>query len=88
MLPDRRQEDDIRLIPCSRCGGQPVVMIRPGWPHPSLRVICSDCGQAGPQIYYAPEGPTWYLGIDRVLLPGLARARREAAACWNQEGGS
>ena len=68
-----------------------MVMILPGFPHPRLKVVCSACGKEGPTVYYAPEGDRQYLGqsaFDRILLPGLARARREAAACWNQESGS
>lgn len=74
--------DDIRLIPCPSCSGQPVVLIQPGWPYPTVRIVCSACGKEGPTVYYAPEDMLYH-GLDFVLLPGLARARREAAACWN-----
>lgn len=74
--------DDIRLIPCPRCGGLPVVMIRPFFPRPALRVECSVCGSGGPWIYFDGKGPGFL--IAEKLLPGLAAARRQAAAAWNE----
>ena len=79
--------DDIRLIPCPSCGGLPVVLIRPAWPYPVVRVVCSACGRQGPMVYYSPEGDRMYLAVDAILLPGLATARRQAAAAWNEEAG-
>lgn len=78
--------DEIKLIPCVKCGGLPVEMIQPGWPYPTVRVVCSVCGQRGPIVYYAQKD-VLYSGQDlynRYLLPGLPRARREAAAAWNE----
>ena len=80
--------DEIKLIPCCKCGGQPIVLIRPQWPYPMVSVECSTCGRRSPIVYFCPSGNTWIQGLERILLPGLARARREAAACWNQENGS
>lgn len=82
MLPDRRQ-DEIRLIPCPKCGGQPVVLIVPSWQYGRLRVECSVCGHKGPTIDFDPSGAL-YQGIERRLLPGLGKARRDAAAAWNE----
>lgn len=79
--------DDIKLQPCPRCGGQPVVLILPGWPYARIRVECCACGRQGPTVYFDPEGAL-YQGIEQLLLPGLGRARREASACWNQDGSS
>lgn len=78
-------DDDIILKPCPMCGGQAVMVIRPGWPYPTVWVACHACGRQGPTVYYAPEDMLYH-GLDFVLLPGLARARREAASCWNQQG--
>lgn len=78
--------DDIRLEPCPACGGQAVMIIQPGWPHPRIRVDCLACGRQGPTVYYAQEDMLHH-GLDFVLLPGLARARREAAALWSEVGG-
>ena len=75
--------DDIRLRPCPRCGGLPVVLVRPFFPRPALRVECSDCGLAGPWIYFDGKGPIWQ-GTEK-LLPGLGKARRQAAKDWNGE---
>lgn len=77
-------EDDIRLNLCPKCPGQPVVLIMPGWPYPTVKVICSKCGHAGPAVYFTNED-TVYHALDKALLPGLARARREAAALWNEQ---
>lgn len=79
--------DDIRLIPCPSCGGLPVVLIRPAWPYPVIRVVCSACSCQGPMVYYSPEGDRVFSGqglYERNLLPGLATARRQAAAAWNE----
>ena len=38
-------------------------------------------------VYYSPEGDRTYLAVDAILLPGLATARRQAAAAWNEEAG-
>lgn len=80
-------EDDIRLNLCPKCPGQPVVLIMPGWPYPMVKVICSKCGHSGPAVYFSSEGDKYYMvsAYDRALLPGLARARREAAALWNEQ---
>lgn len=83
MSPD--QYSNIVLKPCPRCGGQAVMKILPSWPHDMLWVECSVCDRAGPTVYFYRGAPTSAQGIERLLLPGLARARREAAACWNQE---
>lgn len=83
--------DEIRLKPCRRCGGLPVVLIRPSWPYPVLRIVCSSCGRQGPQIYYCPEGDKHFQGLsayEKNLLPGLAKARRQAAAAWNERTGA
>ena len=73
--------DDIRLQPCPRCTGLPVVLVRPFFPRPALRVECSSCGLAGPWIYFDGKGAIWQ-GTEK-LLPGLGKARRQAAAAWN-----
>lgn len=74
--------DDIRLKPCPRCDGLPVVLVRPFFPRPALRVECSGCGLSGPWIYFDGKGPIWQ-GAEK-LLPGLGKARRQAAAAWNE----
>lgn len=74
--------DDIRLKPCPRCDGLPVVLVRPFFPRPALRVECSGCGLSGPWIYFDGKGPIWQ-GTEK-LLPGLGKARRQAAAAWNE----
>ena len=76
--------DEIRLNLCPKCPGQPVVLIMPNWPYPMVGVVCSKCGHAGPKIYFTNED-TIFHGQDRVMLPGLATARRQAAAAWNEE---
>lgn len=76
--------DDIKLIPCPHCGGMPVVLIVPAWPHPALQVQCTACRKAGPWIYFNARMPIWQT-LDDLLLPGLGRAREEAAAAWNEE---
>lgn len=80
--------DEIRLKPCRRCGGLPVVLVQPGWPMPRVCVICTVCSEAGTVFHFAKDGPTWYQGWDRVLVPDLATARRQAAADWNEGDGS
>lgn len=77
--------DDIKLLPCSGCGGQPVVLIRPAWPHPALQVQCMTCGHSGPWVFFASEDLRIFQMADHVLLPRLAKAREEAAAAWNEE---
>ena len=76
---------EVRKILCPKCGGQPIEHILPGWPYPTVGVVCSMCGNAGPKVYFTTEGENLFRGITDVLLPGLARARREAAACWNEQ---
>ena len=78
---DERGMDEIRLQPCLRCAGQPVVLILPGWPYARIRVECCACGQRGPTVYFDAGGAI-YQGTEQ-LLPGLAKARREAAMLWN-----
>lgn len=78
-------EGEIRLNLCPKCPGTPVVLIKPGWPYPTIRVVCSQCGHSGPEVYYSEKGATVFCGVDHYLLPGLARARREAAAAWNEQ---
>ena len=75
--------DDIRLRPCPMCGGLPVVLVQPFFPRPALRVECSGCGLSGPWIYFDGNG-TLYQLAERMMLPDLARARRQAAAAWNE----
>lgn len=74
--------DEIKLQPCPRCAGQPVVLILPGWPYARIRVECCACGRQGPTVYFDPGGAL-YQGIEKQLMPGLGKARKEAAACWN-----
>ncbi|MBQ8200881.1 MAG: hypothetical protein IJZ74_03835 [Clostridia bacterium] len=73
--------DDIRLIPCPSCGGQPVVLITPAWPLPVLQIACSCCPRRGPENIFKPEGDR---AFDCELLPGLAEVRRRAADAWNE----
>ena len=77
-------EFEIRMILCPKCGGAPLQLIVPGWPYPTVGVVCSKCGQAGPKVYFTQED-TMYHGLDHIMLPGLARARREASAAWNEQ---
>ena len=49
--------DDIRLRPCPRCGGQPIVLVWPSWPYPALRVECDGCKLTGPWIYFDNKAP-------------------------------
>lgn len=77
--------DDVKLQPCARCSGQPVVLILPLWPHPALRVECPACGMRGTTIYFDEEAPI-FQGTKK-MLPGLGKARRQAAAAWNEEAG-
>lgn len=79
--------DDIRLRPCPRCGGLPVVLIRPFILRPALRIECSACGHGGPWIYFDGKAPLSQLA-ESVFLPDLAKARRHAAADWNEEAGN
>lgn len=74
--------DEIKLVPCPRCAGQPVVLILPGWPYARIRVECCACGRQGPTVYFDPGGAL-YQGIEQQLMPDLTKARKEAAACWN-----
>lgn len=76
--------DEIRLCPCPKCGGLPVVLIRPYVLRPALRIECSACGNGGPWIYFDGKG-TLYQLAERMMLPDLARARRQAAAAWNED---
>lgn len=83
--------ENVKLLPCPSCHGQPVVLIRPGWPYPVVRIVCSSCGKEGVAVYYCPEGDKVFQGYgayEKRLLPGLAKARRQAAAAWNEEAGS
>lgn len=75
--------DDIRLRPCPVCEGLPVVLVRPFYPRPALRVECTKCAYAGPWIYFNGRHPI-IRAFEDIFLPGLARAREEAAACWNE----
>ena len=68
--------DEIRLKPCPRCGGQPIVLVWPSWPYPALRVECDGCKLTGPWIYFDPKQ-------QEAHLPGLNKARGQAAAHWN-----
>lgn len=79
------EQGEIRKIVCQKCGGSPMEVILPGWPYPSVGVVCHMCGYAGPRVYFTTEGDTLFHGIVDALLPGLARARREAAALWNEQ---
>ena len=79
--------DEIKLQPCPRCAGQPVVLILPGWPYARIRVECCACGRQGPTVYFDP-GKARYPSFESQMLPELGKARREAAACWNQGEGS
>ena len=69
---------DIRLLPCPKCGGLPVVLIRPHVFESTVHIECSACGIGGPQIAFANRMEL------RELLPDLATARRQAAADWNR----
>lgn len=60
-----------------------MVLIVPMWPHPALQVQCTACRKAGPWIYFNEKTPIWQ-SIEDLLLPGLARAKEEAAAAWNE----
>ena len=77
--------DEIRLIPCPKCGGLPVVLIRPFVLRPALRIECSVCGNGGPWIYFDGKGALYQLA-ERMMLPDLVKARRLAAADWNGSG--
>lgn len=76
--------DDVKLLPCPMCGGLPVMLIKPTWEYGRLRVECSVCGRYGPNVFFEP-GKKIYQGRKMQLLPGLAKARRQAAAAWNEE---
>lgn len=76
--------DEIKLQPCPRCAGRPVLLILPGWPYARLRVECCACGRQGATVYF-DTGAELQRGVERLLLPGLGKARKEAAACWNLE---
>ena len=69
---------DIRLLPCPKCGGLPVVLIRPHAFESTVHIECSACGIAGPRLAFASRRAL------RELLPDLATARRQAAADWNR----
>ena len=76
---------EIRKIVCQKCGGQPIEHIVPGWPYPTVGVVCHMCGYEGPKVYFTTEGETLFRRVTDALLPSLARARREAAALWNEQ---
>lgn len=73
--------DDIRLRPCPRCGGQPIVLVWPSWPYPALQVECDGCKLTGAWIYFDNKAPGREYGES--MLPGLNRAREQAAVHWN-----
>ena len=77
--------DDVKLLPCAKCSGQPVVLIRPDWPHPSLHIECQECGYKSPTVYFRTETNPCYFALESLMLPDLARAREQAAACWNED---
>lgn len=69
---------DIRLLPCPKCGGLPMVLIRHHGIEATVHIECSACGIGGPQLAFASRR------AQRELLPDLATARRQAAADWNR----
>lgn len=78
------EPSEIRLTPCRRCGGRPVMILQPGFPADTVRVECTGCCLSTPAIFYAPHGGVAGYGANRILLPSLWTARRQAAAAWNE----
>lgn len=72
-----KKKTDIRLLPCPRCGGLPVVMVRNRVLESTVHIECSACGLGSPQLAFASRR------AQRELLPDLAKARRQIADHWN-----
>jgi len=68
---------DVKLLPCPKCGGQPVVLVQHHGIEATVRIECSACRLSGPAIAYASRR------AQRELLPDLQTARLQAADDWN-----
>ena len=73
---------EVRLKPCRRCGGLPVVLVMRQCLEANVRVQCSACRETGAVVAFAVRR------AQRELLPDLDTARRHAAALWNDWGES
>lgn len=71
---------EVKIKPCRKCGGQPVLLVMRQCLEANVRVQCSTCRETGVVVAFAVRR------AQRELLPDLDGARRQAVALWNDWG--
>lgn len=70
--------DEIRLLPCPFCGGQPIMLVTMEYLDRIVKIHCSRCGASGSGLVFD------HWRTPGSGLPDLQTARRQAAAAWNE----
>ena len=71
------QTERIRLLPCPKCGGVPLMLVMRHCLEADVRIECSCCKLSGPAVAFASRR------AQKELLPDLETARIQAADDWN-----